>query len=374
MAPVGFELRFNRGSRCRIFIRRGLIETLSHNAEFSGASSIAIVTDETVRKLYASALAEKLEKVAQVYLVAIPPGEKSKTLETVSDVCSQFNSHGLDRKSIIVSLGGGVVGDLAGFAASIFKRGVRLCHVPTTLLAQVDSSIGGKNGVDVPWGKNQLGTFYEPSAIFIDPDTLDSLPGRELINGISEMVKSGIIADRRLFKGISKVFRDERSKDGAICTAKDLKHLIQPTCKVKMEIVQKDELEANLRSILNYGHTVGHAIEASSNYNLSHGRAVLLGMLCEGWISQELGIFEQKDYDEEKEVLLKIAEAYDVRLEHTDRNKVFSFALSDKKSTGGNLRMSLPERIGRMHQSAEGKYTVPVSRELFENSLDETCW
>jgi len=292
-------------------------------------------------------------------VITFPNGEKSKNLETCSTIASKMSDLGLDRRSVIVALGGGVVGDLAGFVASIFKRGIKYVQAPTTLLAQVDSSIGGKTGVDTDWGKNQLGTFYQPRAIFIDPSTLDTLPRSEVINGLGEMVKSGVIADRDLFRSIEKA----RSLN-----IQNLKPLIPQTCRIKARIVEEDEREDNLRSILNYGHTVGHAIEASSNFKLSHGKCVILGMVAEGWISEKLGIFAESDHERQKDLLRRIIKSSKIETRLGTR-QILGFAKLDKKSTAAAIRMALPEKIGKMHAKKNGNYLTPVSKDLFRESL-----
>jgi 3-dehydroquinate synthase len=297
MALSTLEIVFARSrEKCAIFFGDQLLDHMPLDL-FSGASSIAIVTDDIVAKLYSQNLVERLSGFGKIHLLTIPHGERSKNLATVEKVTKAMSNFGLDRKSLILALGGGVVGDLTGFIASIYKRGIKYFQVPTTLLAQVDSSIGGKSGIDTIWGKNQLGAFYQPTAIFIDKSTLDSLPENEVVNGLGEMVKSGIIADRNLFSAI------ENSDEYSIAK---LKPLIEGTCKIKAKIVGTDERESNLRNVLNYGHTVGHALESSSGYRLSHGKSVILGMACEGWIAQELGIFGHGDYDRQEEVLARI--------------------------------------------------------------------
>ena len=215
----------------------------------------------------------------KISLIEVPAGERSKTLGTASFICDRLAKIGADRKTSLIALGGGVVGDLTGFVASIYKRGIVSFQVPTTLLAQVDSSIGGKTGVDTDWGKNQIGTFYQPAAVFIDPLALSTLPSSEVINGAAEIVKSSIVASREMFDRLSRMHD--------ILSVEELEPFIPSTCRIKAEVVSKDEKEENLRSILNFGHTVGHAIESASDYSLSHGRSIILGMLAEAWIARQ---------------------------------------------------------------------------------------
>ena len=354
MATDTLSIGFQNRKKCEILIEDGILQRIPQRF-FADASSIFVITDDIVSKLYARKFQARLSRVANTHVVEFPHGEKSKSLESASKVASKLSKLGADRKSVVVALGGGVVGDLSGFVASIFKRGVRFVQVPTTLLAQVDSSIGGKTGVDTDWGKNQLGTFYQPSAVIIDPTTLDTLPQKELINGLAEIVKSAIISDRKMFEVL------ERTDLHAV---QNLKQFISNTCKIKARVVEKDENENNLRSILNYGHTVGHAIEASANFNMSHGEAVILGMSAEGWIAQELGIF--KEYERQEELLNRIRPPTSTRL---DSKKILAFARLDKKNVRGAIRMSLPERIGKMALTKDCRFTIPVRNDLFLSSI-----
>lgn len=356
METPTYRISFGKSSeQCNIFIEEGMLGRIPERL-FSDCSSLAIVSDEIVSGIYARKLRIGTKGT---HVITFPHGEKSKTLKTASEIASKMSKLSLDRRSAIIALGGGVTGDLAGFVASIFKRGITYFQVPTTLLAQVDSSIGGKTGVDTSWGKNQLGTFYQPSAVFIDTTTLDTLPKGEIINGLGEMVKSGIIADSKLFDSISRL--DSFS-------LQNLKPMIPPTCKIKAKTVQADEREANLRSILNYGHTVGHAIEASAQYRLSHGKAVILGMIAEGWIALKLGIFEEASYERQRDLLYRIVKSFRVSTAF-DPRKILEFARLDKKALGSSIRMSLPEKIGKMHEDNNGRCTVEVKKELLLESI-----
>ena len=356
MATPTLSISFRKSNEnCDIFIEEGILGRIPQQL-FSDCSSVAVISDDLVSKIYAKKLSIRSK---QIHLVSFPHGENIKSLDTASALASKLSDLGMDRNSAIIALGGGVTGDLAGFVASIFKRGLRYFQAPTTLLAQVDSSIGGKTGVDTGWGKNQLGTFYQPEAVFIDPSVLTTLPQSEIINGLGEMVKSGIISDSKLFDSIYPL--DSLSLS-------NLKPMIIPTCRIKAKIVQGDEKETNLRSVLNYGHTVAHALEASADYKLAHGKAVILGMIAEGWIASELGILEKKSYERQTELLKRITRSFRVRAKF-DPRKILEFAKLDKKAMGATIRMSLPEKIGKMHVEEDGRYTVEVKKDLFLNSL-----
>jgi 3-dehydroquinate synthase len=302
-----------------------------------------------------------------VELLSFRAGEARKNVGTAWALASRLGALGAERGSVILALGGGVVGDVAGFVASVYKRGIGYVQIPTTLLAQVDSSIGGKTGVDAPWGKNQLGTFHQPLAVITDPTVLGTLPRREWINGLAEIVKCAVIADEGMFERISSLPAGFDGSSGIPV------ELIVGACRVKAGVVSRDERELDLRAILNYGHTVGHALESSSGYRLSHGACVILGMLAEGWIASQMGVVREADYEKQTELLLRIwkgAGVTGLRPVLSNKKRLLRFALADKKTTSSSLRMSLPERLGRMHTTKEGRHKIPVSDEAFVRSID----
>jgi 3-dehydroquinate synthase len=350
-----------RPAKCSIFLGDHISRQFPV-ALLNEATSIAIVSDEVVARLYSGQLRQLFSKTKTTHIITIRHGERSKTLATASRIASRMSDLGLDRKSVLIALGGGVVGDLTGFVASIFKRGINYVQIPTTLLAQVDSSIGGKCGVDADWGKNQIGTFYQPICVFIDTSFLDTLPEHEVVNGLAEIVKSSIIANSSMFEKI-----ESRTSD--FFSIPELKSLIPSTVGIKSKVVETDEREANVRRILNYGHTIGHAIESSSDYSLSHGKSVVLGMMCEGWIACQSGIFDRKDFARQQSVLSKIRARYKIKTDFESR-KVLRFVTLDKKNTAGIVRMSVPERIGKMDTGTDGNFTVSVSREQILQSLN----
>ncbi len=362
MGTFRLSLRLQESSTpCEILIQEGLlrktracIEPLLEDIP----SSVVIITDSNVGKQYGEQVRHDFSKIARTNILSFKAGENSKTLQSAAILLSKLASLDLDRKGVIISLGGGVVGDLAGFVASVFKRGITFFQIPTTLLAQVDSSIGGKTGVDAKWGKNQIGAFYHPRGVLIDPLALKSLPETELINGVGEIIKYSVIANKKMFDRLSRSRLD---------SGEDLGKFIPECCAIKVSIVSKDPMERNLRSILNYGHTLGHAVEAASDYSLSHGKSVIMGMLAEGWIARELGFFEKDDYERQQAMLLGL----DLSPDHLnlDEKKLLALALADKKSSSGVIRMSLPEKIGKMHITKDWSYRIPVPAKLFSRSL-----
>ena len=323
-------------------------------------TSCVLITDSTVKRLHGSKIKDDLEKIAKTKVVSLPPGERSKTLVNCIRILSELAKFGLDKEGVIVTLGGGVVGDIGGFAAAIYKRGVDYVQIPTTLLAQVDSSIGGKTGVDTKWGKNQIGRIYYPLGVLIDPTFLRTLPRAEYLNGIGEIVKYGVTSSEGIFC--------ELEANNFESGFSDVLDLIEPCCKIKANIVSEDANDIAVRSILNYGHTIGHAIEAGSDYTIPHGISVLLGMLCEGWISRELGIFDSIDFKRQEKLIGRIFSKHltDFRL---GEGRIVKFALTDKKLVGGVLKMALPEKIGTMHKLCRHDFKTPVPLTLLKPSI-----
>src|SRR5712692_138519 len=345
-----------------VVIRDGILKELgSGRLPLPNGDSYYIVTDSTVARLYGRKLLSELSRThPKARIITFPAGEASKKIETATNVASKLDRLGADRASLILALGGGVVGDLAGFVASIYKRGIRYVQIPTTLLAQVDSSVGGKTGVDTRWGKNQLGTFHQPAGVLTDPLTLGTLPTAEIMNGLAEIVKCAIIADRDMLSELSNLTEFDSGT---------LRKFIFDTVRIKAEVVSKDERESNLRSILNFGHTVGHAIESSSNYTLSHGTCVLLGMIAESWIADRLAILLRSDFEEISEFLSSLSRHVVVTPTILNGRTLVRFALADKKLVSSSIVMSLPEEIGKMHTTKNGSYKIPVPVEIFLGSI-----
>jgi 3-dehydroquinate synthase len=345
-----------------VVIRDGILKELgSGRLPLPDGDSYYIVTDSTVARLYGRKLFSELSRThSKAGIITFPAGEASKKIETASAVASKLDRLGADRASVILALGGGVVGDLAGFVASIYKRGIRYIQLPTTLLAQVDSSVGGKTGVDTRWGKNQLGTFHQPVGVLTDPLTLGTLPPAGIMNGLTEIVKCAIIADRDMLSDLRNL--SEFDSD-------TLRKFIVDAVRIKAEVVSKDERESNLRSILNFGHTVGHAIESSSNYKLSHGNCVLLGMMAESWIAYRLGILQRDDFGKISEFLSSLSRHLVVAPTILNGRTLVRFARADKKSVSSSLVMSLPEEIGKMHTTRDGSYKILVPVEIFSGSI-----
>ncbi len=307
-------------------------------------SVAAIVTNPTVASLYLDPVRAGLEaQGVSSTVVEIPDGEEFKTLETAGRIYGELIRAGLDRRSCIVALGGGVVGDTAGFVAATYLRGIDFVQVPTTLEAQVDASVGGKTGVDHPLGKNMIGAFYQPKLVYIDTETLMTLPRREVVAGMAEVIKHGLIRDEALVQFLeSKI---EKVADLAI-EPQQLVGLIARNCRIKADVVAADENEAGLREILNYGHTVGHAIEAVTDYTVyKHGEAVMLGMLAAGRIGVIKGMWKPAELQRQNALIERLGIPSGARA--LEPGKLIGRMASDKKARDGVIRFVLPEAIGR---------------------------
>lgn len=309
-----------------VFVGRGLIDRAGALVRARGR--VFVITSHALRERFGERVAASFERAE---LIAIEEGESRKTLETANEVITQLLDRGAKRDSMAVVVGGGMVGDTAGFAASIFLRGIDLVHVPTTLLAQVDSSIGGKLAVNHPKGKNLIGSFYPPRAIISDTSVLDTLPPRELLSGMYEALKGGVIADPSLFEMF------ERRVD-------DLDEMVRKAIRVKAEIVNADEKEADLRRLLNYGHTIAHGIEAALHYQgLTHGEAVAWGMIGANAIAVRRGLLSRDEASRIERVILDYQPS---PLPPLDPVEVLAATEHDKKNTGTARVMVFPRRVG----------------------------
>jgi 3-dehydroquinate synthase len=305
----------------------------------------AIISDENVAPLYARKTLGSLKAGGfEPILLTVPAGETAKSLRSVHTCYDQLAAHRLERGSFIVALGGGVVGDLAGFVASTYLRGVAFVQVPTTLLAQVDSSVGGKVGVNLKAGKNLVGTFYQPRFVLCDLDTLDSLPRREFRAGLAEVFKYGIIYDaglfRRLERDLPKLLERDRATLGAV---------IARCCSIKAEVVGQDETEGGLRAILNFGHTIGHALEAIAGYGkFLHGEAISIGQVAAAKLSAELTGLPGPQAERIAALFERTGLPTHVRLSHSQRARLFDAMKLDKKVSNGEVKFVLARKIGQV--------------------------
>jgi 3-dehydroquinate synthase len=307
---------------------------------------VVIVTNPTVRALYGAAVESSLAGCGiGARIVEIPDGEQYKTLETLELIFDAALSSGADRSSVIVALGGGVVGDLAGFAAASLFRGVRLYMVPTTLLAQVDSSVGGKTGVNRPHGKNLVGAFHQPRGVLADTSTLATLSDREYRAGLAEVVKYGVILDKDLFDLLERESERVLARDEAL-----LVEIVERCIAIKARVVERDEREAGLRRLLNFGHTVGHAIEKVTGYTrFLHGEAVAMGMVAAAKLSEQLGACES-GVASRIERLLQALELPATISGDLGRQSLVDAVAFDKKVSGDKVIFVVVERIGHCVQ------------------------
>jgi len=341
------QVRIALGERTYpILIGAGLLADLgSYQAAPSGGDAL-IVTNTTVAPLYAERLARALAgRHRQVHQVALPDGEQHKHWETLNRIFDVLLGHGADRKTVLYALGGGVVGDMTGFAAACYMRGVPFVQVPTTLLAQVDSSVGGKTAINHPLGKNMIGAFYQPRLVLCDLDVLASLPARELSAGLAEVIKYGPIADMAFFDWIEANVDALRA-----CDRDALAHAVERSCQIKAEVVGQDERESGLRAILNFGHTFGHAIEAGLGYGAwLHGEAVGAGMVMAAQLSHALGLVDAAFVQRLTALIARagLPTRGAVLDAHDNAGRYLQLMRLDKKAEGGEIRFVVIDGPGR---------------------------
>lgn len=342
----------------------GLLAHLSEMvARHCPAAHYAVVTDSTVAPLYGEAVAATLGGAARSTVVAFPSGEWNKTRETWATITDRMLAAGIGRDGAVVALGGGVVGDVAGFVAATYLRGIPYVQVPTTLLAMLDSSIGGKAGVDVPAGKNLVGAFHQPRLVVADLATLATLPANHLAAGVAEAIKHGAIADRDYFERVRALASPVLSGD-----REALFEVVERSVSIKAGVVAEDERERGRRAILNFGHTIGHALEAVSGYALLHGEAVAIGMAAEAKLGRALGITAP----EAVPALLQALEAYQLPTEcpaDADSGRVLEVMRHDKKARETSVRFALLQSIGKVHREPTGEWTSPASEDAIRSAL-----
>jgi 3-dehydroquinate synthase len=318
--------------------------------EHAPAHRYAIVTDEHVAPHYLSVVSNALRghgdgvPAERIHSVVIPAGEQHKTREVWASITDTLLSEGCGRDTTVIALGGGVIGDLAGFVAATYMRGLPVVQIPTTLLAMVDASVGGKTAVDTPAGKNTVGAFHPPALVVIDPATLATLARRELRSGLAEVIKHGVIADAAELDAVASI---APTLVGGVVPTRELESLIERSVRLKASIVAADEREHGLRKVLNFGHTIGHGIEAASGYTLLHGEAIAVGMVAEAALAERAGVAEPGT-SAAIERTVSIAGLPSRRPREIAPEYVISLMQSDKKHRRGALEYALPRRIGQM--------------------------
>lgn len=318
----------------KVHIEAGI---LSQVPAFVSENKIALITDDVVGPLYANDLQAALSKAGKsVFVYTIPHGEDSKSMDCFASLLRKLMVDGFDRKAAVVALGGGVVGDLAGYVAASFMRGISVYQCPTSLLAMVDASVGGKTGINIPEGKNLVGAFWQPNSVFIDTNVFDTLPERQFKQGAAELFKHGLLADQSILESISSA---EFSPHGGKAFLSDI---VARSVQVKADVVAQDEKEAGIRAYLNLGHTLAHAIEAWSDHRVPHGEAVTYGLLFIAHLSKNRGFA-----DESKRVKAFFDYVQPEALNLTELEPLLPFLMRDKKHEGGTQRWVLLEEVGR---------------------------
>ena len=298
-------------------------------------SKVAIITNPKVAGFYLSYLLKNIS-AKELYIVTVPDGEEYKNFETINFILDRLFDHKLDRKSTLIAFGGGVVGDMTGFAASIFQRGVDFIQIPTTLLSQVDASVGGKTGINNRYGKNLVGSFYQPKAVYIDTYFLKTLPKREFSAGVAEIIKMAAVFDKDFFEWLEKNSLEDK---------KNLEYAIKKSIEIKADVVAKDEKESGLRAALNYGHTFAHVIENETNYKrFLHGEAVAIGIAMANELAMKLGLLSEDSANRVKKLLKRysLPTYYHIK----DIEDFYEHFFLDKKSQNSKIKFVLPKEIG----------------------------
>lgn len=339
MPTIKAKIQGHAKSSYNIFIEKNAVEELVKFLKKGIGQKYAIITDDTTAKLFGKSLQSRLKKEGiPSEIISFKPGEKNKTLKTIEELAEKMVKKQFTRKDAILALGGGIVGDTAGFLAAIYLRGIPYIHIPTTLLAMVDSCIGGKTGVDLKeGGKNLIGSFNQPAGVFIDTDYLKTLAEKQIRSGLAEVIKYGVISDEKLFKFIAQNLEKIFKLD-----AKTINHLIKRSVEIKLKVVESDEKESGKRMLLNYGHTYGHALEKLSNYTLLHGYAISIGMVIANDMAVEKKLLKSSDAEKIK----KLFKAANLPTTTMKKPKI-SDLLSDKKRDGDFINFVLPTKIGK---------------------------
>lgn len=353
MKKIILKLSNNKQKDCLISIGSNLLGKIGLIYDLSSYSKIFIITDQNIAPLF-------LKKIEDLQIettsIVLPAGEKEKHIRSIQKIWKAMRNIQCDRKSLIINLGGGVICDMGGFAASTYMRGIDFLNIPTTLLAQVDASVGGKTGINFAGIKNLIGTFNQPVGVIIDVETLTTLPKRELLSGFAEIIKHGLIKNKKYFKKVT-------AKHPLKFTQDEMIDIIAQSCEIKAEIVQKDKTETGTRKLLNFGHTIGHALEAISLNTpkpLLHGEAISIGMLAEAKISYYLNLLSLTDLHKIKQALLAVGLPLSINVK---KDEVLEKIKLDKKNTKGKVNFTLLNGIGN------ALYNQNVSEDVVVKSL-----
>jgi 3-dehydroquinate synthase len=348
-----------------VLVHHGALERVGEIARATTrAHRYAVITDSNVASTHAERVVNSLGSVG-TRTFTVPAGEGSKTRETWAHLTDEMLESGFGRDAAIVAVGGGVVGDLAGFVAATFMRGIKYVQVPTSLIAMIDASVGGKTAVDTPRGKNLVGAFHQPAAVVADPDVLATLPPAHFRAGLAEAVKHGVVADAMY---LERTVSDMPSLlDAPTRRADTMEALIARSVEIKAEIVRRDEREHGLRQVLNFGHTIGHAVEAASDYTLLHGECVAIGMVCEATIAVKMGIASSGTARDVRRAVERVGLPTTTPAS-VSADRLVAVMRSDKKMRSGALRFALPREIGVM-AIGDGTWSVPVDESVVRGVL-----
>jgi len=343
-----------------IYIGENLISNYDLIGQHILSKKIAIITNETVAAIYLNPLLESLSSHKEVISIFLPDGESYKNQDSLNDIHTQLLKNKADRSITLIALGGGVIGDITGFAAATYMRGVNFIQIPTTLLSQVDSSVGGKTGINHPLGKNMIGAFYQPKCVISDVNVLKTLPSRELSAGLAEVIKYGLIRDLKFFEWL----------EGNINSLKEMKaesliEAIQRSCENKASVVEADEFESGIRAILNLGHTFGHAIEVAKGYgNWLHGEAVGVGMVMAAKLSKSMGWLSDKDLDRITSLIKRAG--LPTNPPKISAEKFIELMMLDKKTKDGLINLVLQKSIGEAVLT--NTYDSKMLHQILENA------
>jgi 3-dehydroquinate synthase len=365
VVTVRVPLVSQRDASYDILVGRGLLRELPRLlAEYCPAPRYVVISDSHVAERYGQQVARALQDVGiESERLTFPAGEWNKTRDTWSALCDRMLEARIGRDGVVLALGGGVVGDVAGFVAATYHRGLPFVQLPTTLLAMIDSSIGGKTGVDTTHGKNLLGAFHQPEVVIADLDTLTTLPAAQLAAGMAEAIKHGVIADAGYFASLD---RDRQAVMGLDPEA--LERLVSRSIEIKAKIVAADEREAGQRALLNFGHTVGHAVEATSGYGILHGEAISIGMVAEAALAERVGLAESGTHD----AIAGLLQRFNLPLTLPDAARIDDLIAAmrhDKKRRDGELHFALPRRVGEMSGDPQRGWTTAVPEQLVRELL-----
>ncbi|MDP2386338.1 MAG: 3-dehydroquinate synthase [Bacteroidota bacterium] len=341
-------------SNYKIYFEDKEFSSLNKFLKNNSFSNIVVLTDTNVKKHCLSILSKAVSEVKQKNIICIKAGEIYKNLETCQFIWDKLNAFNCDRNSLLINVGGGVISDMGGFCASVYKRGFSFINVPTTCLSMADASVGGKTGIDYHNYKNQIGTFTEPEGVFIYPVFCKTQSKRELINGMAEVLKAGFIADKQLAKDVVAYQKNEN----------EFASLLKQSVVIKNTIVEIDPKEKNIRKSLNFGHTIGHAIESfylSKKNTLLHGEAIAIGMICESYVALKLNLLSEKDFLFVEDSVLHLFKK--VKLDPKDFHAILKLMFHDKKNKAGKIKLALIEKPGKP------KLDVECSNSLLEDAL-----